>query len=69
MAAFAAIDFDHNEFGWGPTSAPELFTDVYVTPTPEILRATPPPRAAPSSSHRRLLLCESQTLLFVPKSD
>jgi translation initiation factor 3 subunit D len=28
--AFAPIDFDHNEFGWGPTSAPELFTDVYV---------------------------------------
>jgi hypothetical protein len=29
MASFGAIDFDHNEFGWGPTSAPELFTDVY----------------------------------------
>eukprot|EP01043_Picozoa_sp_COSAG02_P076903 COSAG02_NODE_16573_length_1073_cov_1.599589_2_plen_90_part_00 len=32
MAKFAPIEFDHNEFGWGPTSAPELFTDVYVRP-------------------------------------
>ena len=31
MAKFSPIEFDHNEFGWGPTSAPELFTDVYVT--------------------------------------
>eukprot|EP01044_Picomonas_judraskeda_P031436 COSAG03_NODE_11736_length_578_cov_0.987474_2_plen_71_part_01 len=33
MAKFSPIEFDHNEFGWGPTSAPELFTDVYVTHT------------------------------------
>jgi len=31
MASFAPIDISQNEFGWGPTEAPKLFTDVPYT--------------------------------------